>query len=342
MSHIFDPSRNAKVNANHKKHGYVTRLLELPLACARFEGLVVFCGEDKRFYECQHIETPTEDYYEWVAVTTGAQRIYFIPVEALTETEMANEATMEANIRTCCFDAIASAIDEIAVGLYRFGINVEPLCYKLCYDLKYVEGRKYYIYNNSYDRAEYVPTPDTVPEVGKAYYTPDVNLKFKTVFFNEGDSFEAGETYYESTRPRFIADPAYVANGPIDHRVFVYNGQDYQRLTKKELVVKLNELIDIVNVTGCKLSKAVDEGTLFDLCVTLNYIIDELNPFAHPWNNLLNRMNELERLLQEAQIGRATTFDLPITVMKDGKEFVLDIVEGDGNRMLTATEVVAP
>ena len=126
MSHIFDPSRNTKVNDNHKNHGYVTRLLELPLACARFEGLVVFCGEDKRFYECQHIETPTEDYYEWVAVTTGAQRIYFIPVEALTETEMANEATMASNIRTCCFDAIASAIDEIlyscssAVSLHEF------------------------------------------------------------------------------------------------------------------------------------------------------------------------------------------------------------------------------
>lgn len=339
MSQVFDPSANTKVNNSRSCHGYVTRLLELPLACARFEGLVVFCGEDKRFYECQHIVTPTEDYYEWIAVTTGAQRIFFIPVEALTETELPTEATIAANIRTCCFDAIASALDEIAIGMYRFGVNVEPLCYKICYDLKFVEGRKYYIFNNTYDRATYVITPDVTPVVGKAYYLPDINLKFTSVFFEEGQSFEAGKTYYESTRPRFISDPSYSAGDAVDHRIFISNGQDFDKLTKKELVVKLNQLIDLVNVTGCKIKKATDEGTLFDLCVAINALIDELNPFAHPWNNMLNRLSEVERLLKEVDIGKATSFDLPITVTRDGKKYTLDLTEGDGNRMLTAIEV---
>ena len=339
MSQIFDPSRNTVVNNNRRHHGYVTRLLELPLACARFEGIVVFCAEDKRFYECQHIENDTEDYYKWIAVTIGAQRLYFIPVEALTETEIPNEATMSANRRTCCFDAIASAIDEIAVGLYRFGVGVEPLCYRVCNDLKYVDGKKYYIYNNSYDRAEYVRTPDVVPVPGKAYYLPDVQLRYISVFFNEGDSFDPSRSYYESTRPRFIEDPDYSVGAFISHRVFEANGQDYEQLTKKELVTKLNELIEIVNSTGCQLTKATDAGTLFDLCVRLDAIIDELNPFSHPWNNLLNRVSELEQRLSDESIGHATTFDLPIIVQRGNKKFKLDINDGEGNRMVTCVEI---
>ena len=54
---------------------------------------------------------------------------------------------------------------------------------------------------------------------------------------------------------------------------------------------------------------------------------------------MLNRLSEVERLLKEVDIGKATSFDLPITVTRDGKKYTLDLTEGDGNRMLTAIEV---
>lgn len=339
MSDILDPSRNVLINNSRSKHGYVVRLAELPVACPRFENLVVFCAEDKRFYECRHITTELENYYKWIAVTTGGQRVYFVPVEALTETELPTEATMVADVRTCSFDAIAFAIDEIALGLYRFGINIDPLCYKASADIKYVPGKKYYTFNNNYDRAQFVMTTDVSPIVGKAYYLADVNLNYRTVFFEEGESFETEENYFESSRPCFIPDAAQADDALIAHRVFESNGIKFEELTKKELVAKLNEIIEWVNVTDCKLDKATDEGTLFDLCVTIDKLIDELNPFAKPWNTLLNRVLEIEQLLRQANLGKATTFDLPITVQKNGKSYVLDITEGDGNRMLTATEV---
>jgi len=339
MSNILDPSRNTKVNAQRSKHGYVARLVELPIACARFEHLVVFCAEDKRFYECQHIITDTENYYKWIAVTTGGQRVYFVPVEALTESELPTEETITASIRTCCFDAIAFALDEIAIGLYRFGVNVEPLCYKISADAKYVAGKKYYIFNNNYDRAQFVKTTDVAPVEGKVYYLPDIHLNYTPQFYI--DEFLPDIDYFESTRPCFIIDPDQTDDAPITHRVFESNGIKFEELTKKELVAKLNEIIDLVNVTHCRLDKAKDSGTLFDLCVTIDALIDELNPFSRPWNNILNRLNTVEELLRQADLGKATTFDLPITVRKNGKSYVLDITEGEGNRMLTAVEVTS-
>lgn len=339
MSGILDPSRNTKVNAIRSKHGYVARLAELPVACARFENLVVYCAEDKRFYECQHIVTSTENYYRWIAVTTGGQRVYFVPVEALTTTELPTASTITASVRTCCFDAIAFAIDEIAIGLYRFGVNVEPLCYKISADYRYVPGKKYYIFNNNFDRAQFVKTRDVTPIVGKVYYTADLSLHYTSVFFDDGESFDPEVEYFESTRPYFIPDPDQVDHAIIPHRVFESNGIKFDELTKKELVVKLNELIELVNVTNCRLDKAKDEGTLFDLCVTIDALIDELNPFSRPWNNVLNRLTTIEELLRSGEIGRVTTFELPITVTKNGKSYTLDIVEGEGHRMVTAVEI---
>jgi len=341
MSNIFNPSRNAAINAKRNLHGYVSRLLELPYACDRYEGMVVFCGEDKKFYECQHLFTNEGDYYRWIAVTTGGQRAFFVPVEALTETELPNEHTMIATVRTCCFDAIASAIDEIAIGLYRYGYNITPLCYKPSPDTKYVEGRIYYVYQNTYDRADYVPISAAEKASGpvpdKIYYTYNEDLRFVSIDPNSLDHFDAETTYFESKRPMFVRDPANVAGNAITHRVFVSNGQVYNELTKKELVKKLNEIINIVNVTGCRLDPCVDEGTLFDLCETLNLLIDELNPFAIPWNNLLSRVTAIEQKLRDLEIGVTRVIEMPADVLKDGNEFTMDFVEGSGSRMVTVT-----
>ena len=223
MSAVFDPTQGAKLREQRSKHGYVARASHLPPACERICGAVVFCGEDKRFYECRNICTTDKNYYKWVAVTSGAQRTFFIPVEYLTDNEI--PTVPEPSVRTNCFDAIASALNEIAIGLTRYNIGIDPLCYKPCYDAKYVDGRKYYIWNNTYDRAELVRTSDTAPIVGKPYYTLETGGIYETqIFETEGSTFEVGKIYFESTRPIMIPDPAYSAGQPITHKVFVANG----------------------------------------------------------------------------------------------------------------------
>ena len=340
MNLIFPLHSDAKIPEAKKHCGFVTSINELPVACARLEGAICFCSDDKYFYECQHIMTAEEDYYKWIAVTTGGHRVMFIPVEALTQSEQPNEAIMNSTVRTSCFDAIASAIDEICLGLYRYGYKVEPLCFKISHDATFVAGRKYYTYNNRYDRAAYVPTTDPLPYVDKTYYLPDVNLHYVVADVSGG--FTPGTVYYESKRPQFERYADYNTGDPIDLRVFESNGVVFDEVTKKELVImvnKLNEIIEIINTTGCKLKKAEDNGTLFDLCESLNYVIDELNPFATPWNNLLNRVNELERQLSSADVGRATTFDLPITVKHNGENFVMNIKNINGTNMVICDKV---
>lgn len=325
MSALFDPDSGSRVNSHRSNHGYVARLKQLPIACARVYGVVVFCEEDKRFYECQHIVTQTEDYYRWVAVTSGAQRIYFIPVERLTENEM--PIAPEPNIRTNCFDAIASALNEIAIGLYRYNVNVRPLCYKPCYDETFIAGKKYYVWNNNYDRADYVQTQDSVPVVGKPYFIVEGNnARYATKLFSDGESFEEGVIYFESTRPIMIADVTYDPGKYIDHRVFEFDTLAYDQLTKKELVAKANEIIEVVNVTNAKISKATNSGTLYDLASIVNVLIDEVNPFSVPWNQALSRINALEEQVQLGSFKRP--FELPVYV-KWGNDIVAFNIEGD-------------
>ena len=292
MSAVFDPTQGADLSAQRGRHGYVGRLVHLPPACVRLDGAVVFCGEDKRFYECRHILNETQDYYKWVAVTSGAQRTFFIPVERLTENEMPVEP--EPSIRTNCFDAIASALNEIAIGLTRYNIRVDPLCFKPCYDTQYVDGKKYYVWNNNYDRAEYIRTDDIQPVAGKPYFVQNAGV-YETKIFGDGESFVSGVIYFESTRPIMILDSAYAAGQPITHRVFTAGSVVYDELDKKNLVAKANEIIDIINTTDARLDKTTDSESLYDLAVVVNAVIDEVNPFSIPWNNLLRRVEVLEQ-----------------------------------------------
>ena len=303
MSQIFDPSRNNNVGDSRPHRGFVTRLEELPVADAKYFGVVVFCSKDKHFYECQHVINETQDYYRWIAVTSGAERTFFIPVESLTDYEVPPGTHPSA--RTNSFDAIASAINEIALGLYRYNINTYPMGYVPCYDSVYVDGKKYYVWNDRYDRGfrtGYIITEDEQPIQGKPYYlnlpgyNEDVGIvSVRTIFFNEGDVFPQGSVVYESARPLMIPDAACVAGAPITHKVFVSDGTPYDQLTKVHLVAKANEIIDIINMTHAKLDRATDDGTLYDLATIVNRLIDELNPFATPFNNIMTRLESLER-----------------------------------------------
>lgn len=295
MSRIFNPSKCVDERALRAHRGFVSRAEELPVADVKYFGLVIFCAEDKRFYECQHIITKTEDYYKWVAVTSGAQRTFFIPVERLTENE--TPRVPEPSIRTNCFDAIASALNEMAIGLYRYNIKINPLSYAPCYDATYVDGKKYYVWNDNYDRADYVRTADIQPIEGKPYFAINSGV-YETKIFTADQSFEDGVTYYESTRPIMIPDEAYAAGAQITHRVFVAEGTAYNDLTKRDLVAKTNEIVELINTTHAKLDKATDDGSLYDLAVVANKLIDEVNPFSIPWSKLLQRVDDLERRVQ--------------------------------------------
>ena len=92
-----------------------------------------------------------------------------------------------------------------------------------------------------------------------------------------------------------IPDAACVAGAPITHKVFVSDGTPYDQLTKVHLVAKANEIVDIINMTHAKLDRATDDGTLYDLATIVNRLIDELNPFATPFNNVMTRLESLER-----------------------------------------------
>lgn len=371
MSAILDPVMGASINSDWKLNGGVTRLAQLPVADAFYYGAVVFCHEDNRFYECRHITTADQDYYRWVAVTQGGQRLFFIPVEKLTTEEVRN-ADPHPSIRTNSFDAAVSALDEIAFGLRRYNVKVDQFCYAPTKDTEVIEGVKYYKYNNKYDRAAYVETEDTAPVLNKAYfYLQDGVLVTK--IFADGDSFESGVTYYESTRPMFV-EVALETGIVINSLLFNANGKSLDELVLDDLIAKYNELADILNVSGSRLHVVTENEmtagngvTLFKLCQYINELIDEVNPFSVPWNNTLQRIQYLETIVNQFgqfpeglanltqrvdtaegdivelqdQVDKTNerfddfVINFPVVVNKGDVKYTMDFVEGAGSRMLT-------
>lgn len=290
MVNVFNPTLGARANAGHRTaYGYVTRLDHLPPAISRFENLVVFCEEDKRFYECR---LTSENKYCWVAVTAGPHRTYLIPVEKLNPEE---QSLLERN---SSFDAAVSALDEISLGLLRYGVQVEPICHVLSPDTVYKSGTNYFVWNNDYDRAAYIFTKDTVVDIDKTYYFKnDVGDYEKATGLTPGVPFPSGTRYYESTRPMFVRDPDQVPGQPITHRVYVMRTSPTpQTVDVNVLIVKINEIIDILNVNEAHLSKAT---TLNNLSRVINLAIDEVNPFSVPWQSLLDRVAAVERQIQK-------------------------------------------
>ena len=123
---VFNPSRDGMDNSiKRTMYGQVLRFPTLPPAHAIFEGVTVFDTETKDFYECQHIQTETEDYFEWVAVTFGAARAFLVPVGKLTERDVAwdwNQDEVEFYHFTdkSRIECIANTINEIINGLIRY------------------------------------------------------------------------------------------------------------------------------------------------------------------------------------------------------------------------------
>ena len=323
----LNPSSGQLRNHNPKLYGYVATLFQLPTACERSEGAVVFCDEDKRFYECIHVQSDTEDYYRWIAVTSGGQRSFFIPVEGLNDKEMPTTSQPTPPKRSNSFDAIASALNEIAVGLLRYNVGVEPLCFKQCFDKTYVDGQHYYVWNNNYDRADYVVTKDEDPISGKPYFLKHDVYNYETIVFGRDAHFDRSKTYFESTRPIFIPEEGWTPGDPIDHHVYIPNEQEYNELSLPDLVKKANEIIDAVNMTNSRLKKVDDGCTLFELATLVNSLIDEVNPFSTQLNMLFERVASLETVLK---IGTENNpIELPVYIKKNGFTYKVDLnVEG--------------
>lgn len=349
--------------SSRQMNGYVSRIENLPAADKSYAGAVVFCYEDKRFYECRNIVTDTEDYYRWIAVTTGGQRIFFIPVEKLT-TEESEAARRAITIRNNSFDACMSALNEIAVGISRYNVHVDPLCYIATTDIKYVEGKQYYKYNNDYERSAYVKTKDSTPVAGKVYFVINGDI-FESYIFGEGESFVTGTDYYESTRPAFLPITTTVGSY-VDMIAYVESDLKIDAVTFDDLIVKYNELAYAINVTGSKLSMIDlndNDFTLYNLCELINVMIDEVNPFSVPWNNALERILNLEDGFKSYAgiVERVSTLEgdavelqsqidditrkleesvlvIPTVISKDGVKYTLDFNEGDGSRMLVCNK----
>ena len=254
---VFDPSRNGLDNdIKRTLYGQVLRFPSLPPAHAVFEGVTVFDMSTKDFYECQHIVTVTENYYEWVAVTFGAARVFLIPVGKLTENDI-SEYTEKMAI-----DCVANTINEIINGLIRYK---KPFCYL---------G-----YRN-------VPVGETLRD-GVTYY----GYKYNDLIDITGQ--ELHKIYTGEVKA--LATSEYVIGSTVE--------QDYVYFTKEpdpdmtDCVNRLNEIIALLNKHFANIEVLpTDPFPTYDqIAKVLNDVVEEVNPFAVPWQIVINRIWHLEQ-----------------------------------------------
>lgn len=345
---VFDPQNNSQKQEKRGCYGYVARAALLPIPIAQYEGIVLFCSDTKAFYECQKLTGTGREWYEWVEV--AYPRRLLIPVEKIL-TEAIDEGAEDPSARKNSFDAIISAVNAIAVGMIRYRIQVDPLGYIRTRDSVYKAGKNYFVWNENYDRSAYVVTEDEerVPE--KTYFVRQPDWVYRPAIasdFNSDGSFKSGVFYYEMTRPTFVPDTHAVVDDPILCVAFEFVGHpSYDETTMKDVISKANELIEIVNRTDAHIALVNEDiSTLFDLAKAINSLIDEVNPFSVPWNQLHDRVAALEHMLPTG--SRENPLNLPFyfnkkIVGRDGSVsltcYALDIVEESGVPKMTVTKV---
>lgn len=256
---VFNPERDGQDNSDQRTlYGQVLRFPSLPPAHSVFEGVTVFDMTTKNFYECQHIQTTTEDYYEWVAVTFGAARVFLIPVGKLTEMDI-KEYTDKSRI-----ECVAKTINEIINGFIRYHIYFGYLGYtNVPAGSMLQEGTVYYGYKTNDEIIDI-----TGEELHKVYTGEVVKL-------TAGDDYIIGENVL----------------------------QDYTFFTKAaepdmtNCVNRLNEIIALLNkhfanIDALPTSPFPDYATI---CRVLNKVVEEVDPFAVPWQVVINRIWHLEQ-----------------------------------------------
>jgi len=253
---VFDPSRNDHDNSDQRTlYGQVLRFPSLPPAHMVFEGVTVFDTSTKDFYECQHIVTETADYYEWVAVTFGAARVFLVPVGKLTENDISDYTDKSA------IDCVAKTINEIIAGLHRYGKHFDYLGYRTVHVGEVLDPNKdYYGYKNN----------DLIDIVG-----------------NELNKIYTGEV-------RLLDPSEYVVSVPVEEDYKYFLKSDEPDMT--DCVNRLNEIIALLNKHFADIPLIDIRETEYDaIAHVLNLVVEEVNPFAVPWQVVIYRIWHLEQ-----------------------------------------------
>ena len=254
---VFNPSRDGLDNEVQRTlYGQVLRFPSLPPAHAVFEGVTVFDTSTKDFYECQHIVTETENYYEWVAVTFGAARVFLIPVGKLTENDISEFTDKDA------VDCVAKTINEIVYGLIRYHKHFCYLGYQNVPAGSILEsGVEYYGYKNN-------DLIDITGEELHKIYTGEVR-KLESSEYTIGSTVEEDYTFFTKTAEPDMTD----------------------------CVDRMNEIIELLNKHFADIPKLSTDPypTYNEIARVLNLIVEEVDPFAVPWQIVINRIWHLEQ-----------------------------------------------
>ena len=254
---VFNPSRDGLDNeAQRTLYGQVLRFPSLPPAHAVFEGVTVFDTSTKDFYECQHIVTETENYYEWVAVTFGAARVFLIPVGKLTENDI-SEYTDKAAV-----DCVSKTINEIIYGLIRYHKHFCYLGYQNVPAGSILEeGIRYYGYKNN----------DLIDITGEELHK---------IYTGEVRKLESSE---------------YTIGSVVEEDYAFFTKVDEPDMT--DCVDRMNEIIGLLNKHFADIPVLPTDPypTYDEVARVLNLIVEEVDPFAVPWQIVINRIWHLEQ-----------------------------------------------
>ena len=304
-STMFNPSRNALDNSRRTAYGWVVRMPDLPVAHESLKGLVVFNDSDKNFYECVRVKTydsvisdPIEDYWEWRAVTFGADRTYLMPVGKLTVADIDDVALVDDGKGALTTDStkytdktapecIVKTMHELVYGFHRYGVHFDYLGYQDAYGTKFDSTSKtYYGYktNENFDESGF--------ELRKIY-TGEIKTLTVGTDFTEGETVSEQYKFFTSSKD-----------------------QDVDSIKMIDIMGTLNKIIAELNRHNANIPSVDTTMSYNKFCEILNMVIDEVNPFAVPWQVLINRIWYCEKkigpgLFDAKDNDIATEMDFP-------------------------------
>lgn len=269
----INPSRNEYDAENKRKYGYVIRVPKLPDAHEGVEGFTVFNLEDNCFYKCK--PASKTGAYEWVRVTFGATRSYLIPVNKLTLLDRESIAPLNSK-NIVDVETLGRTINEIIVGLRRYNVDIEPLGYVHVADGMFADNTKYYQW-------KWTNLEATV-----------VDYRGHKIFVGDFVEMKAGTEYEVS-----IGKADYVVGTKIPtDQVFEPAKGGWTSVTTTDFVTAINAIANVLNTHEAGIPKVYVNDIPGELCRVVNLIIDEVNPFAIPWQILIDRV-----LVVEQQVG---------------------------------------
>ena len=322
MSNVrFNPTLNTSKAAKRSQYGYVVRVPSRTLLPPRagLKNVTLFDESDECFYTC----VLAGDEYQWRAVTFGASRPFLIPVGKL--------ATYDYDTSKRTVADLSQTINEIIMGLRRYGVELAPLGFALTSDTTFTQGHVYYRWND-FDDIEgienwlvvrgYTETSDEYYRGYKKYFKKRTgsDIYDEITGWGVGDEVQpVSETGYDST----VYECAYGRNYTGEFKLLT-TGVDYQNgdpipdkvifqavpePSYTDLGRKINELVTQCNEHGASIPRTTvpsidpSDAEVEELCDTVNLVIDEVNPFAAGWQLILNRVWNVEEAHDDLENG---------------------------------------